>query len=78
MTLLEQAVREEPVEDAVVVRVAWGDARWSRVQLLGELARGSWGMCRAQLGDVAGAWQALQESGRVVHAPKNEMSEHDE
>ena len=34
------------------VNVYWGDARWSRTQLLGELARGSWGMCRADLKDI--------------------------
>lgn len=33
----------------------WGDARWSRTQLLGEIARGSWGLCRAELTDLATA-----------------------
>ena len=28
------------------VYVFWGDAQWSRAQLLGEIARGSWGLCR--------------------------------
>ena len=34
------------------VNIYWGDARWSRTQLLGELARGNWGMCRATLKDI--------------------------
>ena len=34
------------------VNIYWGDARWSRTQLLGELARGNWGMCRANLKDI--------------------------
>jgi len=29
-----------------------GTARWSRTQLLGELARGGWGMCRAEAADA--------------------------
>ena len=33
---------------AAQLRIHWGDARWSRTQLLGEIARGSWGMCRAE------------------------------
>ena len=28
----------------------WGDARWSRAQLLGEIARGHWGLCRGSVG----------------------------
>ena len=35
-----------------VIHVFWGDARWSRTQLLGELARGGWGMCRAAITDI--------------------------
>ena len=37
------------------LQLYWGDARWSRTQLLGELARGNWGMCRAAWHDVFGA-----------------------
>ena len=33
--------KEERV--AMAVQVFWGDARWSRAQLLGEIARGHWG-----------------------------------
>jgi hypothetical protein len=35
------------------VYVFWGDARWSRAQLLGEIARGHWGLCRASVADVS-------------------------
>lgn len=30
--------------NAVTVKCFWGDARWGRTQLLGEIARGGWGM----------------------------------
>jgi hypothetical protein len=30
------------------VMAFWGDARWSRAQLLGEIARGHWGLCKAR------------------------------
>jgi hypothetical protein len=55
----------------------WGDARWSRVQLLGEIARGQWGLCRAGILDLLHAperrWQALE--GRLAFAPVTEMTE---
>lgn len=55
----------------------WGDARWSRVQLLGEIAKGHWGLCRANLDDIllapAERWSALD--GRVAFAPVTEMTE---
>jgi hypothetical protein len=31
----------------------WGVAGWSRTQLLGEIARGSWGLCRGEITDVS-------------------------
>ena len=34
------------------VMVFWGDARWSRTQLLGEIARGHWGLATAIAADV--------------------------
>lgn len=55
----------------------WGDARWSRTQLLGEIARGSWGLCKANVGDVGGPingrWQGT--TGRLAIAPDNQMSD---
>ena len=40
----------------------WGDARWSRTQLLGEIARGSWGMCQGTVLDLASV-PRLRRSG---------------
>jgi len=55
----------------------WGDARWSRVQLLGEIARGHWGLCRAGVMDIivspARRWPSLD--GRLAFAPVTEMTE---
>ena len=68
---------------ATEVKVFWGDARWSRAQLLGEIARGNWGVCHAGADDVAAAegasgraqWRALVEGERLALAPRTEMTE---
>jgi len=55
----------------------WGDARWSRAQLLGEIAKGDWGLCRANVGDLARSpserW--ANTAGRLAFAPITDMSE---
>eukprot|EP00511_Aplanochytrium_stocchinoi_P009393 CAMPEP_0204864464 /NCGR_PEP_ID=MMETSP1348-20121228/4080_1 /ASSEMBLY_ACC=CAM_ASM_000700 /TAXON_ID=215587 /ORGANISM="Aplanochytrium stocchinoi, Strain GSBS06" /LENGTH=597 /DNA_ID=CAMNT_0052015109 /DNA_START=240 /DNA_END=2033 /DNA_ORIENTATION=+ len=55
----------------------WGDARWSRTQLLGEIARGSWGLCAASITDIVAPveerWNNLL--ARLAFAPKSAMSE---
>ena len=55
----------------------WGDARWSRAQLLGEIARGHWGLCRAGVSDFTSPASELFEGleGRVAFAPVTEMTE---
>mmetsp|Transcript_30046 Transcript_30046/g.54775 ORF Transcript_30046/g.54775 Transcript_30046/m.54775 type:complete len:430 (-) Transcript_30046:81-1370(-) len=46
-----------------IVVLAWaGYAQWSRAQLLGELARGSWGWCEGTIEDVRYAEQYRSES----------------
>ncbi|RQM26659.1 hypothetical protein B5M09_002055 [Aphanomyces astaci] len=71
ITLLET----EPVH----LWVFWGDAQWTRAQLLGEIARGSWGLCRADIEDllvpVGERWNQLKASNRLAFAPVSEMSE---
>jgi len=62
----------------VRLMVFWGYAGWSRCQLMGEIARGSWGLCRAETRDVVSTgfdevWRAVY--GRLLFAPKSEMSE---
>ena len=63
-----------------VVQCFWGTAGWTRTQLLGEIARGSWGVCPCTRADVfdrdmsAGAlYGEIVESDRIIYAPKNEM-----
>eukprot|EP00443_Scrippsiella_acuminata_P071688 CAMPEP_0115501076 /NCGR_PEP_ID=MMETSP0271-20121206/68205_1 /TAXON_ID=71861 /ORGANISM="Scrippsiella trochoidea, Strain CCMP3099" /LENGTH=425 /DNA_ID=CAMNT_0002929987 /DNA_START=39 /DNA_END=1317 /DNA_ORIENTATION=- len=55
----------------------WGDARWSRAQLLGEIAKGDWGLCHANIGDLAvphtECWK--NTDGRLAIAPITEMTE---
>lgn len=55
----------------------WGDARWSRAQLLGEIAKGDWGLCRANVGDLTATplkrWPNTE--GRLAFAPLTEMTE---
>lgn len=57
----------------------WGEARWSRTQLLGEAARGDWGLCLGRSSDLdelpqARFWQCLADEGRPTYVPKNETS----
>lgn len=67
--------------------LAWaGYAQWSRTQLLGEIARGSWGWCQGTAADVRIAteqlssgstslWSSMRYSQERVHwAPENEFS----
>lgn len=59
------------------VYVFWGDARWTRTQLLGEIAKGDWGLTRATAQDIMGradTWQKVTSSGRLVFAPVTEMT----
>lgn len=70
----EAAAPSEPVR----LLVFWGYAGWSRCQLMGEIARGSWGMCRGEEEDVVAAgpsqvWRKVYP--RLLFAPKSEMSE---
>lgn len=74
-----------------IVVLAWaGFAQWSCTQLLGEIARGSWGWCCGTGHDVAyavaaqrlpptdaegsGLWDGLRYSERLQWAPENELS----
>ena len=64
-------------DGAPVVHCVWGDAQWSRTQLLGEIARGHWGLCHASVAEMVAPpserWAALD--GRLVFAPETEMME---
>ncbi len=59
------------------VKVFWGDARWTRAQLLGEVARGHWGMVKAGVDDLTSnpknVWTGLDN--RLIFAPITEMSD---
>eukprot|EP00747_Dinoflagellata_sp_TGD_P221190 gnl/TRDRNA2_/TRDRNA2_93061_c0_seq1.p1 gnl/TRDRNA2_/TRDRNA2_93061_c0~~gnl/TRDRNA2_/TRDRNA2_93061_c0_seq1.p1 ORF type:complete len:592 (+),score=112.62 gnl/TRDRNA2_/TRDRNA2_93061_c0_seq1:131-1777(+) len=59
------------------VCVFWGDARWSRVQLLGEIARGHWGLCHASISEIVNPIPERRAGleGRLVFAPETEMTE---
>lgn len=63
------------------VFVFWGNAGWSRAQLLGEIAHGSWGLCRASIADLTTdfhqRWATLSAPGvsRLAFAPVSEMTE---
>ncbi len=71
-------------EGALAMQIYWGSAGWTRVQLLGEMARGSWGLCAAQGEDVFAArgahpatvYSAILAANRPVYAPQSEMTRH--
>jgi len=68
------------------VLLAWGDGTWSRTQLIGEIARGGWGMCRFKANDVfkipgeptppssESLFRKLHRQNRVLAPGQNEMS----
>ena len=63
---------------AVKLLVFFGDARWSRSQLLGEIARGHWGLTKSDPLHVANsrdAYKRAAESGLLVFAPLTEITE---
>lgn len=80
VTNLSTALKDDVILDqSRPVLVFWGTGRWGKTQLLGEIARGSWGVTTAGFSDVfrkpdeESLYSGLIESGRLVFAPKNEM-----
>lgn len=55
----------------------FGYAGWSRAQLLGEIARGHWGLCNACLQDICCAPSECREGleSLLVYAPESEMTD---
>uniref|UniRef100_A0A7S4K280 UBC core domain-containing protein n=1 Tax=Odontella aurita TaxID=265563 RepID=A0A7S4K280_9STRA len=67
--------------DALIeARVYWGCACWDRVQLLGEIARGGWGVATGQPDSwsqpIELCWQSCLE--RAIFAGSNDFSKFDE
>ena len=58
------------------IRVYWGCAVWGRVQLLGEIARGGWGLSKGRVttwcGPITNCWQTTLKN--AVFAGSNDMS----
>eukprot|EP00658_Telonema_sp_P-2_P056429 TRINITY_DN4487_c0_g1_i10.p1 TRINITY_DN4487_c0_g1~~TRINITY_DN4487_c0_g1_i10.p1 ORF type:complete len:238 (-),score=65.90 TRINITY_DN4487_c0_g1_i10:428-1141(-) len=85
--VMEHVKKEAQAGLNVVMLVYWGLAGWTKTQLLGELARGSWGMCKGSLqdatfvspADMSGVtegvdlWAAVSNAERPIFAPDNEM-----
>jgi hypothetical protein len=62
------------------VHLFWGCAQWTRTQLLGEIAKGNWGLCKANVSDVFGVGVAPKDKrelfdNRLMFAPVSEMTE---
>ena len=61
----------------------WGDARWSRAQLLGEIARGHWGLACGSVADIAASMASSAAKStvfegvnpRLIFAPESAMTE---
>jgi hypothetical protein len=78
--------RPQPVLPNREVLLAWGDGTWSRTQLIGEIARGGWGMCRFRVNDVFEIpgesappppeclFRKIHRQNRVLAPGQNEMS----
>lgn len=68
---------ERYVRLPVRVLVFWGDARWSRVEVLDEVSRGIWGLCEAQRSDMqqfpGKLWDTCRD--RLVFVPPSSRTE---
>lgn len=74
----EEASQDVQHVGPVRLFVFWGYAGWSRCQLMGEIARGSWGLCQATDEDIVSrgpneVYGAVYP--RLIFAPKSEMTE---
>uniref|UniRef100_A0A6C0JC71 UBC core domain-containing protein n=1 Tax=viral metagenome TaxID=1070528 RepID=A0A6C0JC71_9ZZZZ len=60
------------------INVFWGLAGWSRTQLLGEIAKGGWGLMRGKQEEVLpwkkNIWQNVIEKKQPIFAGKNDFS----
>ena len=67
------------IGDNINLRVIWGLAGWSRTQLLGEIAKGSWGMCRGDINELfpiqKQLWESLNKSSRPIYSGANDFSQ---
>lgn len=68
---------EDETRQPVRLLVFWGSAVWSRRQLLGEIAKGSWGLCPAGPSDIAPThpecvW--VDAYPRLQFAPRSELT----
>ena len=76
------AVKREGISEIIQkggarVLMFWGTAKWSRTQLLGEIARGHWGLGKSEPRDcaqAADAYKRVLDAG-LVFAPLTEMTE---
>ena len=60
------------------VKIIWGIAGWSKTQLLGEIAKGSWGICRSYINEIMDKtplWEKLIKSSRPIYCGINDFSE---
>ena len=60
------------------LKIIWGIAGWSKTQLLGEIAKGSWGISRPYNNEIIEEkqlWEKLIKSSRPVYCGINDFSE---
>jgi len=78
--------KPQPAPPSRLVYACWGDGTWSRTQLIGEIARGGWGMAVFKSSDAfkvegkpdppgpAGLFMKLHRENRPIAPEENEMS----
>jgi len=78
--------KPEPLPPSRLVYACWGDGTWSRTQLIGEIARGGWGMAIFKSSDAFqvegqpdppgpdGLFMKLHRENRPIAPEENEMS----
>ena len=65
------------LESCSIMKVFWGIAGWSKTQLLGEIARGGWGVNKPFILDNLAdneLWKYFIEKGSVIFSGENDYS----
>ena len=66
------------IDKKLYINISWGIAGWSRTQLLGEIARGGWGLMKGTLEEVIpynkGLWEKITKEKKPIFAGKNDFS----
>ena len=66
------------INNKIHINIFWGIAGWSRTQLLGEIAKGGWGLMKGYTDQIIpwenGLWKKVTEKKEPIFSGKNDFS----